>query len=551
MSPVSPEAIRAEQHEEIANLTTSNVGIILERWERRAAEEQPPSQRVQRDVLRDHLTELLRTLGNSLAATGAAEALQHTRPAADHGEQRFGAGWSLTELIRDYQILRLVLLEFLEESLDRALRYREVLAINLALDEAITVSVVIFVRERDEYLASLEKKRLEELQKVQEQLRIQAESLLQADRQKNEFLAVLAHELRNPLAPVRHAVQVLKLKHLTDADLQWASAVIERQTQQLARMIDDLSDISRIAHGKVKLEKEIVLAAALMQRAVEEVQPLMDARKHRLHVAVPAAPIWVEADPQRLTQVLVNLLINAAKYTDEGGEIHLSAERLADEVVLKVRDNGIGIPAHMLRRIFEPFMQEQQTEDRVQGGLGIGLALVRKLIDLHGGRVQAFSGGRGAGSEFVIHLPALSAAPSSPTAPPKIAATPPTAKRRILVVDDNRDAANALAVLLRLIGHEVQVAHDGPSALDNARANPPEIILLDIGMPRMNGFEVGRRLRQDLGLTTVLLVALTGYGQDQDRKRSHEAGFDMHLVKPIELSHLYGVLQQMGQSDRN
>jgi CheY-like chemotaxis protein len=259
-------------------------------------------------------------------------------------------------------------------------------------------------------------------------------------------------------------------------------------------------------------------------------------------VTIPAEPIWLEADRRRLVQVLVNLLVNAVKYTDEGGKLELRVMRESDDVVFTVRDNGIGIPAELLPRIFEPFIQEQQSENRAGGGLGIGLALVRQLIDLHGGRVQASSGGRGQGSEFTVYLPALkvdSAQPAGSKETQNLAATP---ARRILVVDDNRDAARSLAFLLNLHGHDVQFAHDGSAAIEMARVHAPEIILLDIGMPQMDGLEVARRLRQDPKMKDVLLVALTGYGQDRDRLRSQEAGFDVHLVKPVELEHLNVIL---------
>lgn len=549
MSLVSPDVIRSEQHVEIGNLITSSVGIILGRWASRAAVEQPHANRAHHEVLLDHLTELLQSLGQSLRAAEPAEASQHCLPAAQHGEQRWDAGWSLAEVVRDYQILRLVLLEFLEESLERPLRYREILAVGLALDEAISASVVVYTKGRDEHLAQSEKRRIEEIERAQQQLQAHAENLQRADRQKNEFLAILAHELRNPLAPVRHAVHVLRLKKIPDPELQWAGDVIERQAQQLARMIDDLSDISRVAHGKIRLEKATVALGTIMQRAVEDVQSSIEARSHRLKVTIPPDPIWLEADAQRLTQVLVNLLINAAKYTDDGGEICLIAERQGDEVLIRVRDTGIGIPVEHLQRIFEPFTQEQQTEDRVQGGLGIGLALVRDLVKLHDGRVEARSDGRGKGSEFIVYLRVLSTSPVAQTPAQPVSAKAAPA-RRILVVDDNHDAAHSLAMLLKLMGHEVQMAHDGPTALELVRTHPPEIVLLDIGMPRMNGLEVGRRIRQQENLAHVVLVAITGYGQDQDRQRSSDAGFDVHLVKPVELTHLHAVLRHSNNEVR-
>jgi signal transduction histidine kinase len=444
-------------------------------------------------------------------------------------------------VIRDYQILRLVILQFLEETLDRPLGYGEVLAIGLAIDESISASVVVYVKGREEYLLQTEQKRIEELKQVQQCLEAHAEALRDADRRKDDFLAMLAHELRNPLAPVRNALHILRLKNSPDPELQWAREVIERQAQQMGRMVDDLFDVSRIARGKVKIEKEAVAIAMVVDRAVEAVRPLLDARKHQMTVVQPSEPVWLEADTHRLTQVLVNILVNAAKYTDEGGQISLTVQRQPNEVVLRVRDTGIGIPAELLPRVFEPFTQEEQSADRVQTGLGIGLALVRSLIDLHGGRVQGFSNGRGQGSEFVVHLPMLK---ETPTMKAKTFPNPgPVSPRRVLVVDDNHDAARSLSMLLKLTGHDVQTAFDGPTALELARTHAPEIILLDIGMPRMDGLEVARRLRQEPNLKDVLLVALTGYGQDQDRRRSLEAGFNVHLVKPIEIDRLHTVLQ--------
>ena len=547
MSLVDPDVIRSERHTEVGKLVLTNIGILIERWSRRAVAEQPNAKRVHHDVLLDHLNELLRTISHSLTSSKDPHTYQHRFPAAKHGEQRWDAGWSLPEVIRDYQILRLVILEFLEESLARPLGHREVLAIGLVLDESITASVVAFVKYREHHLLEIEQKRTEDLRESQARLQAHAKALQEADHRKNDFLAILAHELRNPLAPVRNALHILRVKSMPDPELQWAREVIERQAQQMTRMVDDLFDISRIERGKVKLDKEPVAVASIVERAVEEVRPLAEERKHQLTVALPAEAAWVDADRQRLTQVVVNILVNAVKYTAEGGQIHLGVERVADDVVFKFRDTGIGIPAELLPRIFEPFTQEQQSEDRVGGGLGIGLALVRNLVDLHGGRVQAFSAGRGKGSEFVMHLPVLKASPIAINIDKKAPDLSPAFPRRILVVDDNRDAARSLARLLALYGHEVQTAHDGPAALEAARTHIPEIILLDIGMPRMDGLEVARRLRQESCLKEVMLVALTGYGQDRDRRRSREAGFDVHLVKPVEFEHLQTILQISNQ----
>jgi signal transduction histidine kinase/ActR/RegA family two-component response regulator len=545
MSVVDPQVIRAEPHTEIGAVLQQNIGIILERWSRRAALEQPNARRVHHAVLLDDLQDFLQNLARSLMESEDPHTWRHCLPAAKHGEQRWDTGWSLAEVIRDYQILRLVILDFLEETLERSLGYREVLAIGLALDESIAASVIVYVRGREDHLRQVEEKRLADLKEAQERLQQHAAALQEADRRKNDFLGMLAHELRNPLAPVRHALQILKLKSPPHPELQWAREVIERQTQQMSRMVDDLSDVSRIAQGKIKLQKEPLDLAVIMNRAMESVRPLVEARKHQMTLDLPREPVWLDADPQRLTQILVNLLVNAAKYTDHGGTIRLTAERHEQEVVLRVKDSGIGIPADMLPRIFEPFIQEEQSLERSQSGLGIGLALVRNFVDLHGGKVQAFSDGRGKGSEFVLQLPTLEQAPVT-TLSKQSSVRDSTPCRRILVVDDNKDAAGSLSLLLQLLGHEVQTAHDGPTAIEMARLRAPEIVLLDIGMPRMNGLEVARRMRQDLALRNVLLVALTGYGQDQDRHRSQEAGFDVHLVKPVDLENLHSLLERSG-----
>jgi signal transduction histidine kinase/ActR/RegA family two-component response regulator len=549
MSLIDPQVIHSEQHAEVGNLLLANVDIILDRWSRRAKQEQPNSVRVHHDVLLDHFIELLQTIGRTLAASDEAHTIQHCLSAAKHGEQRWDAGWSLADVVRDYQILRLVILEFLEESLDRALRFREVLAIGLVLDESISASVVVYIRGREEYLKTLEEKRLRELEEVQKQLKAHAQSLQQADRRKNEFLAMLAHELRNPLAPVRNAARILRLKDSSDPELRSAQEIIERQAQHMSRMIDDLFDISRIAHGKVSITPKPIPLSFVVERAIEDVRPLVEAGKRQLIVAPHPQPIWVTADMDRLVQVLVNLLVNAVKYTDEGGQVRVTTEVDRGDAVVKVRDTGIGIPSDLLPHIFEPFMQEQQSEDRVHGGLGIGLALVRSLVDLHGGRVSAWSAGRGQGSEFVVRLPLLK--DFSPPATVPTVEQSPVVSRRVLVVDDNRDAAHSLAILLKLIGHDVKTAHDGMTALEVARTQLPEIILLDIGMPRMDGLEVARRLRQEHDLTDVLLVALTGYGHEQDRRRTMAAGFNVHLVKPIELVHLSAILQKPSSRREN
>jgi signal transduction histidine kinase/ActR/RegA family two-component response regulator len=545
---VDPDVIRSEAHREIGSLLERHADEIIEHWCRRAVEEQPHARRAHHSVLLDHLHEFLRKLGRSLSESEDPYTFQHCLPAATHGVQRWQVGWSLPEVIRDHQILRLVIIDFFEENLDRQLRYREILAVSLALDEAISASVVAYVNGRDAYLKELEHERGEESRAAQKRLEEQAAALKEADRRKNEFLAILAHELRNPLAPIHNAIEVLGLQEPPDPAVQWPREIIERQVQQLNRMVDDLLDVSRITQAKFRLHKEPVQVATIIARAVETSEPMIAARKHRMSVDLPAEPLWVEGDKVRLAQIVANLLNNAAKYTAEGGQIWLSAERRGDAAVLHVRDTGIGIPAELLPRVFDAFTQEERSPDRAQGGLGIGLALVRSLTELHGGRVEAKSAGRGKGSEFIVHLPALAEAPTEAEAVRKNG-NAELPKRRILVVDDNIDSAETLGLLLRLGGHDVKTAYSGQSALELARLDRPEIVMLDIGMPGMDGLEVARRLREVAGLKDVLLIAMTGYGQDEDRRRTEGAGFNTHLVKPIDFERLNSLFIDWPKAD--
>ncbi|MGH9767906.1 MAG: ATP-binding protein, partial [Blastocatellia bacterium] len=381
------------------------------------------------------------------------------------------------------------------------------------------------------------------------------ESLREADRRKDEFLAMLAHELRNPLAPIRNAVHILNRLDLSDERLEWSRGVIERQVEHLTRLVDDLLDVSRITQGKITLRKEKLDLMTVVGRALETSRPLIDARKHQLTVSLPSESVRLKGDLLRLAQVVSNLLNNAAKYTDEGGAIWLTAETDGEEVMLRVKDNGMGIPAEELPHIFDLFIQAERSLDRAQGGLGIGLTLVRSIVELHGGRVEAFSDGPGQGSEFVARLPLLAHAPREAlgasrvgrvgrdvktTAPPVL-----SKRRRVLVVDDNVDSAESLAVMLTLEGHEAMVAHDGPSAIELARAFQPQVALLDIGLPRMNGYEVARLLRKLPGGREMTLIALTGYGQVEDKQRSREAGFDHHLTKPVNYDTLMSLINSM------
>ena len=368
---------------------------------------------------------------------------------------------------------------------------------------------------------------------VEERRRAEA-SLREGDRRKDEFIAMLAHELRNPLAPIRNAVKLLRDAGQADPVRAWSRDVIERQMDQLTRLVDDLLDVSRITRGKIQLQIEPVDPWAVVAAAVETSRPRIDAKRHRLELRLPSRPVRLAGDSVRLTQVVSNLLNNAAKFQDEGGFISVRAGIEDGDAVIRVRDEGAGIAPEMIGEVFELFAQAERTMDRAEGGLGIGLSLVKNLVEMHGGRVGVKSAGRGRGSEFTVHLPVLAThdevegdEEERPTRPQL------GAGMRVLVVDDNRDAADSLTMLLELRGFKAFVCHDGHAALALALELQPDVVVLDLGLPGVDGFEVCRRLRE-AGLTKTCIVAVTGFGQDEDRRRSHAAGFDAHMVKPVD-----------------
>ncbi len=374
------------------------------------------------------------------------------------------------------------------------------------------------------------------------QKEVNEEALREADRRKDEFLAILAHELRNPLAPIRNSIHILSLRNQHDPAAMQICDVIERQVNHMVRLVDDLLDVSRVTRNKIELKKEPLEVASFVRSAVEASRPLIDAAKHQLALSLPIEPLTIEGDFVRLTQVVANLLNNAAKYTDPGGQIWLSVKQDQGEVVISVRDSGSGIAPEHLPHVFELFMQVDHRAARTQGGLGIGLTLVKSLIELHGGKLNATSLGLGQGSEFQVRLPLLH--PSRIDRRDIAQALPqaPLTAKRILVVDDNKDAASSLGLLLKVMGATVKVVNNGPDALEAIAKAPPSIVLLDIGMPGMDGYEVARRIReQNLG-RDITLIALTGWGQESDRQRTHEAGFDYHLTKPAEIDALQTLL---------
>jgi signal transduction histidine kinase/DNA-binding response OmpR family regulator len=365
--------------------------------------------------------------------------------------------------------------------------------------------------------------------------------LQEADRRKDEFLATLSHELRNPLAPLRNSLHLLRA-----AGREGSPAIhdiMERQLNHLVRLVDDLLEVSRISRGALDLRKESVDVREIARNAVETSRPLIEAGLHRLELDFPREPLWVEGDPVRLAQILANLLNNAAKYTDPGGHLALAARREEGVVILSVRDDGPGITPGMLPKLFEMFSRGDRQNARHQGGLGIGLALSRRLAEMHGGSIQVKSAGAGQGSEFVVTLPVASAQATAVSAGKRKA--PPLAPRRILVVDDNRDAADSLSMVLQFLGADVRVARDGPEALEAYEKYDPAVVLLDIGMPDMDGYEVARHIRTRFPERQTALVALTGWGQDKDRERAREAGFDRHLVKPAEIGALQALLSSL------
>jgi PAS domain S-box-containing protein len=359
------------------------------------------------------------------------------------------------------------------------------------------------------------------------------EALKEADRRKDEFLATLAHELRNPLAPLRNGLQVMRLTRNDGKAVEQVRNMMERQLGHMVRLIDDLLDSSRISEGKIELRKERVQLGAVVQHALETSRPLIEQAGLSLAVSVPPEPIFVDADVTRLSQVFANLLNNAAKFTESGGHVSLSVQREGSSAVVSVHDTGVGIPPSMLPKVFEMFTQVDRSLERTHGGLGIGLTIVKRLVEMHGGTIEARSGGYGMGSEFVLRLPAVAAA-VKPNAAENGDGVQNGARRRVLVVDDNVDAAESLSMMLEIMGNETRMAHDGLEALDAAAGFHPDVVLLDIGMPRLNGFDACRRMREQPWGDNLVIVALTGWGQNEDRQRSHEAGFDMHMVKPVD-----------------
>jgi signal transduction histidine kinase/ActR/RegA family two-component response regulator len=416
----------------------------------------------------------------------------------------------------------------------------------ISIENEVVGSVLVF---RD----VTERRRTEEkLRANREQLERQAEELLLADRRKNDFLAMLAHELRNPLAPIRNSITVLQMKGPPDPELVWAREVIERQVTTMARLLDDLLDLNRLARQKLELRKEAIALETVIERAVETSRPLITSGRQDLRIDLPKEPLELEGDPIRLAQVFSNLLNNAAKYTDPGGQIAIKVMREDESAVVTVRDTGIGIEPEALPRIFEIFSQVPSARNRSEGGAGIGLSLANGIVVLHGGTIEARSAGLGKGSEFSVRLPL---APASRVPPQEVPKEEPialrtTATRRVLIADDLRDSADSLAMMLRTVGHTVETAYDGEQALQSAGKWRPEVLLLDIGMPKLDGYEVCRQIRAEPWGEKIFIIAQTGWGQEDDLRLAREAGFDHHLVKPVSFPALLDVLARLERDGR-
>ena len=459
-------------------------------------------------------------------------------------------GFELAELMRGAERTRRVPIIFLTAGgADQSRRFRGYEAgavdfLNKPLEpDVLRSKVEVFfelARQRDELKSTLAQNA-----RLLEETRRHAAALKETDRLKDEFLAMLAHELRNPLSAVSNAIQVWKRSDRPDHQ-EWAKQVIENQMKTFSRLIDDLLDVSRINHGKIRIKKQVVDPGPILDQAVEAVTPLIVDRKHELTVEKRHGSSLVEVDPTRLEQVVVNLLTNAAKYSGDASKIRLASHAEGPDLVISVKDAGIGIPPEQLPRMFELFAQGDRSIARSEGGLGIGLTLVKSLVELHGGSISAESEGLGLGSTFTVRLPLAEVEGAGPDDGDSDAseADDRGSRLQILVVDDNADTAWGLSRLLQLHGHDVDVAHDGPAAVDSARRIRPDVVLLDIGLPGMNGYEVARKLRDSSLGTRSRLIAVTGYGQEKDRDRAREAGFDDHLTKPVDLDRLLALLEE-------
>lgn len=521
----STNAIRGRNFAELGEVLRRDAEAIIERWSDRAIAQGHGRPGAHRAELRDHLPEFLVALGEDLRGGERDDPNTSERRAVEHGRFRWQVGWELEDVVVDYQILRIVILQHFCEELNRDPGIDEVVAIGVHIDDAIADAVVGYVEHQSSQLA-------------------------QAHQRLNEFLGVLGHELRNPLGTIAVALQLARLSSTPGGDLAEAVESISRSAGTMTRLMDDMLDVARVTRGDLEIRPRRVSVAEVIEAAVTSVQPILNDRCHSLELSIADRGLCVEADPTRLEQVAVNLVTNAAKYTEPGGRIEVSTDREGDEVVIRVRDNGSGIDPVFLPQLFDLFSQAPEHNGR---GLGIGLSLVKSLVERHRGTITAQSDGPGLGSTFTVRLPMVESPaaaehlPASFSSFAAVDATSSPSPCRILVVDDEQDAARLLALLLEQDGHEVSVAFDGQSALDLAEDSRPDLVLLDLGLPDLNGAEVARRLRSTPGFDQTLIVALSGFspGQfpgDSPMDQNYDPSFDMFLTKPVEADQLSRVL---------
>jgi two-component system CheB/CheR fusion protein len=509
----------------------------MERWlesVRRDRSQIPSAQDLTVPQLRDHVPSLLDEIINAVVGETPPDVEADGR---EHGRQRWGTGYDIQEVLRELAILREVLMDRVEErATARWLTREEEREVRRRIQRVIDRSAQVGAAQFHDEAMSVRRQLWAELEAAYVELKV-------ASEQKDRFFATLSHELRNPLSPILTAVQLLEFTEDSDPRLRRAREIIERQVRHQARLIDDLLDVSRIASGKMTVRREPHNLVAAVAFAVEGCLPEFQAKAQELHVEMPDAPLPVDADPVRLEQVVTNLLTNACKFSDRGGNVWLTVTQEGTEAMVRVRDTGMGIGPELLPRVFDLFTQADTAPDRPRGGLGIGLALVRYLVQLHGGWVQAHSEGLGKGAEFVVCLPLATADTTAPVLP-RALPDAPAPSRRVVVVEDNADARAILAELLEMMGHEVAAVADGPAALRLAEEAPPEAFVVDIGLPGMDGYRLAQSLRRLPGGQSALLIALSGYGSPEEKERALEAGFDAHLTKPANIDELQRLLTQ-------
>jgi signal transduction histidine kinase/ActR/RegA family two-component response regulator len=520
MTTTAIERLRAESCITIGELIKNSVDEIVARWETRTREEHPDANRLHREILIDNLPGFLKKLGESLAKAG--QELEDPRSEAiEHGDQRWDNGWSITELVRDYQIMRMVLIDFLEEGLQRQLTTREMLVLNLTIDDAIAAAVAAFATAQTAPT------------NIADGSRSQALDLLLG------VLGAVGHELRNSLAPLTNSLEILRLARSDEAQLEYVQQVMGRQLQMLNRLVGDLMDLARLARGKMSIVRDRVDLAAIVRACAEDRRGVIAAAGITLRVEVPTLSIWTFADETRLSQAIGNLIDNARKFTDVGGAVAVRLQIVdARKALISVHDTGAGIDPAFLPRIFEAYAQAEQPLGGSRGGLGLGLALVKGVVELHGGSVAAASNGPGTGATFTIELPLLDASASAVDVPGE---QPHRQPRRVLIIEDNSDSAESLKMYLELQGHLVSVANSGPEGISKATSERPDVVVCDISLPEMDGYAVAAELRRSVSPPT-LIIALSGCSPRPDPEAEADRVFDYYLLKPADPGRLADLL---------